>query len=276
MRVDKPRRHGAAGGIEDVELRGGRAAGLERCRQRLRGRGPGGDRDDSPVQAGDRGSGRGDRGVGLGRSSPQPAGQRGHLGGVDDEQPALGHQPPAARASRSSKRHERRRVAELQEAARGEDPLLRRRVLGRTRAVGHRLECRQRCQPYQLGLSELHAIRRGLRLDHLPGRPERRPPEVEEVHRHLGAAELLDEEALGLEGRQPARRFADPVGDPLGQLEVVGGEVDVPGDEERPRSHACRPAARMHPGRSEVRLPAASRDLRRGGPRTGRGARRPA
>ena len=93
-------------------------------------------------------------------------------------------------------------------------------------------------------------------------------PEVEEVHRDLGpgferiaALRLRDREPVGLDLGQPAAGLPDPAGDPLRELDVVGVEVDVPGDEERPGADGDRPGRRMHPGRPEVRLAAVLGDL---------------
>ena len=60
---------------------------------------------------------------------------------------------------------------------------------------------------------------------------------------------------------RPAARLADAAGDPLGELDVLGGEVDVVGDEERARADRDRAGRRVHPGRTEVRLAAALVDL---------------
>ena len=54
---------------------------------------------------------------------------------------------------------------------------------------------------------------------------------------------------------QPAAGFADAPGDPLGELDVVRVEVDVPGDEERPGAdgHRPRPTGASGPDRNRAR-----------------------
>ena len=84
-------------------------------------------------------------------------------------------------------------------------------------------------------------------------------PEVEQVHRDLGAdrmpaLRLLDPEAVRLDARQAAAGLADAPRDPLRELDVVRVEVDVLGDEERPRADRDRAGPRVHPGRPEVGL----------------------
>jgi hypothetical protein len=80
--------------------------------------------------------------------------------------------------------------------------------------VGDVQEGGDRREPDQLGLEELDAILGCLRPDRLPDPPERRHPEVEQVHRDLGLGRpavvplgLLDEEAvrLDLASRRPTR-----------------------------------------------------------------------
>ena len=89
--------------------------------------------------------------------------------------------------------------------------------------------------------------------------------EVEQVHRDLGPAgdaalRLLDLEAVRLDLGQAAARLADPPGDALGELDVVAREVDVPGDEERPRTDRDGAGPRMH--RRRARSPGDGRSGR--------------
>ncbi len=73
--------------------------------------------------------------------------------------------------------------------------------------------------------------------------------------------ELLDPEAVRLDLRQAAARFADPTGDPLGELEVGRIEVDVVGDEERTGTDGDGAGRRMETGRAEIGLAPGLGDL---------------
>ena len=74
-------------------------------------------------------------------------------------------------------------------------------------------------------------------------------------------AQLLDPEAVGLDLGQPAAGLADAAGDPLRELDVLRGEVDVVGDEERPGADGDGAGRRVHPRGPEVRLAAVLVDL---------------
>jgi hypothetical protein len=127
--------------------------------------------------------------------------------------------------------------------------------------VGDVEERGDRGEADELRLVHLDAILRRLGPDRLPDAPERGDPEVKKVHGHLGSLELVDEEAVGQDPRQAAAGLADPAGDPLGQLDIGRVEVDVVGDEERPRPDRDRAGRGMHLRRSDVRFAAALRDL---------------
>ena len=77
----------------------------------------------------------------------------------------------------------------------------------------------------------------------------------------MAALGLLDPEAVRLDPRQAAARFAHAPGDPLGQLDVGRVEVDVPGDQERPGADRDGAGPRVHPCGPEVRLAPVVRDL---------------
>ena len=62
----------------------------------------------------------------------------------------------------------------------------------------------------------------------------------------------LETEAARLDAGQAAARLADGPGDPAGRARGRSSEVDVPGDEERPRPDGHRPGGRVEPGRPEV------------------------
>ncbi len=72
---------------------------------------------------------------------------------------------------------------------------------------------------------------------------------------------LTDLEPVRLQLRQPAARLADAAGDPLREVDVIGIEVDVVGDQERASTDRYGACGRMHPMRSEVRLAAVLLDL---------------
>ena len=97
--------------------------------------------------------------------------------------------------------------------------------------------------------------------DGVPHEPEGRDLEVEEVHRHLCAAQLLDPEPVGLDLGQPAARLANPARDPLGKLDVLGREIDVVGDQERTGADRDRPGRRMEARRPEIGFAATLLDL---------------
>ena len=118
----------------------------------------------------------------------------------------------------------------------------------------------------EFGFGQFDAVLGGHVANRLPDHPERRDREVEQVHRHLRAERLpafglTDLEAVGLDARQAAAGFADATGDALGQVDVVGIEVDVVGDEERTRADGDRAGRGMQPGGPEVRLAPALADL---------------
>src|ERR1035437_3599685 len=108
----------------------------------------------------------------------------------------------------------------------------------------------------------MHAVFGRLRPDRFPDEPERRRVKVQQVHRALGWIKLGDPEPLGLDSRQPAAGLPYPARDPLSQLHVAALEVDVVGDQERPRAHGHRPGPRMQNRWTEVRLPARLTDMR--------------
>ena len=147
----------------------------------------------------------------------------------------------------------------------GREPIVERRQR-RTGCVGDRLERRLRRQPDQLRLGRPDAVLGGEIAHGVPDQPERGDREVEQVHRDLGTERmaslgLADLEPVRLELRQPAAGFADAAGDPLGEVDVVGVEVDVVGDEERARTDRYGTGGWMESCRPEVRLAAALTDL---------------
>ena len=74
--------------------------------------------------------------------------------------------------------------------------------------------------------------------------------------------QLLDPEAVRLDPGQAAAGLADPPGDPLGELDVGRGEVDVVGDEERAGADRDGAGRRVQARRAEVRLAPVLADLR--------------
>src|SRR2546429_602573 len=85
-------------------------------------------------------------------------------------------------------------------------------------------------------------------------RPERRRAMVMDVEGYLGPAALGQEEADRPDARQTAARLTEAGGDPAGQLEVVGREVQVEGNERRPGGDEQRAFRRVDPRRAEVRF----------------------
>ena len=128
--------------------------------------------------------------------------------------------------------------------------------------VGDGQEGVERREPDQLGLRELHAVLGGDLADRLPHHPQGRDFEVEDVHRDLGPAELLDPEAVGLDRRRARRPIRGRVArSRLARSTSVGREVDVVGDEERAGADGDGAGRGVHPGRAEVRLTAVLVDL---------------
>src|SRR5512135_336835 len=94
----------------------------------------------------------------------------------------------------------------------------------------------ERDQADELAAQDIDPRRARSRFDLVPDLRERGPVEVEDVHRDLhprGAREL---EAERLDPGEPARRLADLLRDALREPEVRRVELDVEGDEERPRA----------------------------------------
>ena len=123
-----------------------------------------------------------------------------------------------------------------------------------------------RGEPDELRLGDADPVLAGQLADGLPGPPHRRHGRVEEVHRDLGpdggaALRLLDPEPVRLEPRQPAARLAHAPRDPLGEVDVVRVQVDVPRDEERPGADGHGAEPRVHARRPEVGLAAVGADL---------------
>ena len=144
--------------------------------------------------------------------------------------------------------HVRAEVADAQPLGGGARRASTGRSAGDVDVVGHVAQGGQGRQSDELGFAELDALVGGQAAHRLPHQPERRDAEVEQVHRHLGAAQLLQREAQGLDTRQAAGALADPPRDPLGQVHVGRGQVDVVGDEERPGAHGDGAAGRMERG----------------------------
>ena len=264
MRVDQARVTVPPRGIEAVEGAGiarrrPRAPPPEPPRPRLRG-----PRRGSAHQAGD--GGPGERSPGRPGRLPRAraADERRDLGRPGDQETAASRarparvRPSAARglapgAARGPSSGDASRS--LQEAPGGQDPLLRRRVARRPGMVRDR----RRRRPAAPARSA--RTRRAPRRPRPPRPgPSPRPPRAASARSRAGSsrpgrAELVDEEALRLDRGQPARRLADPVGDAPRQLEVVRGEVDVPGDEERACADARGAGARdgCAPARSPAR-----------------------
>ena len=77
----------------------------------------------------------------------------------------------------------------------------------------------------------------------------------------MPALRLADLEPVGLDARQATTGFADSPGDALRQVDVLGVEVDVVGDEERPGADRDRTGRRMESWGTEVGFAAALPDL---------------
>ena len=76
---------------------------------------------------------------------------------------------------------------------------------------------------------------------------------IEKIYRHLRTRRICQHEALRLDRRKAAGRFADLLGDPLRQLQIRGVELDVERDEERPGSDDDRARGLVEPSRSRIR-----------------------
>ena len=77
----------------------------------------------------------------------------------------------------------------------------------------------------------------------------------------MAAFGLADLEPVGLELRQPTAGLADATRDAPGEVDVIGIEVDVVGDQERPGADRDRAGRRVEARRPEVRLAPALVDL---------------
>ena len=274
MRVDEPGRHHATVGVDPGESRDRQSRGLQGGRD-LVVRTDRGDPVAPRRHDGSRGRvGSADRrrlegrGLGLGTAAPDPAGHRDDGARPVDEQAGrrrLG--PPAlddpeahgraawAAASRSSSawsgEKSRSRMNDAAAASRsstGAD-------VGAPAWSATSSRAASGASPMSSDSAGCDALRAGPGLDRLPDPPDRRHLEVEQVHRDLGAVGLFEPEAARLDARQAAARLTDGPGDPPGELEVGRGEVDVPGDQERPRPDGHRPGGRVEAGRPEVGAP---------------------
>ena len=156
----------------------------------------------------------------------------------------------------------RREVAQPEEAGRGGQPRLDRVVARRAGVVGDGEERGQRREPDQLRLGELDAVLGGDVADGLPDQPERRRP------RSRGGSSRPGRDRSSSIQKPLAWTFGRPPPDSrtrrairLASSTSVDVEVDVVGDEERPRADGDRAGRRVQPRRAEVGLAAALRDL---------------
>ncbi len=122
---------------------------------------------------------------------------------------------------------------------------------------------RGRDQPDDLALQNRHAVARRLALDRLEHPEDRRLLEVGQVHRHLHDAAVLERDAHRLDVAEAARAHPDGGGDALGDVEPIGGQVDVVGDERHARADHGRAGTRMRLRRTEVGRPLRGRELGR-------------
>ena len=118
---------------------------------------------------------------------------------------------------------------------------------------------RGRHQPDDLAFKHLHAVSLGLALDQIEHPIHRRLLVVGQVHRHLDDAAIFERNAHGLDEPQAAAAHADGRRDLLGDVQPIGGQVDVVGDERHARADHRRAGAgvRRAPARSRVPMPVA-------------------
>src|SRR5688500_16750707 len=121
---------------------------------------------------------------------------------------------------------------------------------------------RRRHQPDDLTLEYLYAVALGLALDEIEHAEDWRLLVIGEIHRHLDDAAILERNAHRLDVAQPAAAHAYRGGDFLGDVEPIGGEIDVVGDERHARADHRRPGALMRGGRAKVRRPSRLLHLR--------------
>src|SRR3954471_10892226 len=77
----------------------------------------------------------------------------------------------------------------------------------------------------------------------------------------MTALGLADLEPVRLELREHTTRLADATRDTFREVDVVGVEVDVVRDQERPGTDGDRPRRGMHPAGAEVGLASVLLDL---------------
>ena len=122
---------------------------------------------------------------------------------------------------------------------------------------------RRRHQPDNLALEHAHAVALGLALHQLEDPEDRRLLVVGEVHRYLDDAAILERDAHRLHVAQPAAAHPDRRRDLLCDIQPIGREVDVVGDQRHARADHRGAAARMRRRRAVVRRPSRLRQLRR-------------
>ena len=238
------------------------------------------------------------RDVALRRAAAQTAGQRGDLRRAVDEQPraALGRRPaaldqagaPSAGPASALARRCGSRSSSAISGEKSRSPMAAAAARRRTSTAASRgtpawsatsSERGQRGQPDQLRLASATpssaASAPTVSQARQSGVTAKSSRFIETWARTGWPARLLHLEARCACSRgRPPPDSRTRAGDPLRELHVVGVEVDVPGDQERPGPDRHGPDPRMHPGRPEVRLAAVLARSRREAPRTGRGGRR--
>jgi hypothetical protein len=107
-------------------------------------------------------------------------------------------------------------------------------------------------QPDDLAPYDRNAVAVRLFLDEREDTLDGRAPRIDEVHRDLDDAALLELEPERLHIAQPARLEADRLRDPLRDLDVLRAEIDVEREQRHPRAHGDRARARVDHGRTEI------------------------
>ena len=153
--------------------------------------------------------------------------------------------PPArAAASRSSSAWSGEKSRRRRNAAAAARRRSIRASRGRAGMVRDGEERGQRRQPDQLRLGQLHAILGGEFADRLPDGHRRRGLKSSRFIETCARRSSTIQKPLAWTCGRPPPDSRDPAGDPLGEVHVLGLEVDVVGDQEGPRPDGRRPPPR--------------------------------